>query len=309
MDFRAIVYGYLLSWVIKIVLLWYNIGLKIDVSFNMSIIRRFNLVHSAVNVILRYGLLILAPLFFGVEKFAYLYLTFYLGFFLYENVTLFLSSQLLPIFKGYLANQELFNLSLVRVLEYFSFVLMPFTIIPLLLFKDFFMFMLGENWKVYDLFFVLVIAGVSKAIFEVSNIVLMAKDKHKIMQRIRIFDVLLVLLLAAVLGYFFGLFGIALAVLISTLLSSFLFMFASFKILKLNVIGVSKDYFYIIFSAILTALSLGLLKEWFSAGGIFSVIILWIFGVVIFVFSIYLINRDFLKRFTRFVFGIIGEEE
>jgi O-antigen/teichoic acid export membrane protein len=310
LGYQAILYGYLMFWLVKLLLLWPGMGIKVNVfSFDINIIKKFNFRQSAIISILKYGILVLTPLFFGVENFSYLYMAFYLGFFLYENITVFLSKQLLPLFKGYLENRDLFNLNLVRVLEYFSFVIMPFTIIPLLLFKDILLFIFGENWQIYDLFFILIITGVAKSIFEIPNIVLMAKGKQKVVQRIRIFDIICLVLFAPVLGKFLGLFGIVLAVLISSLLSSLLFMIASLRSLKLNIIGVSKDYFYIIFSAILTSLSLGLLKEWFSPGGFLAVFILWIKGVTLFILSIYLINKDFLKRFVRFSFSMIGEEQ
>jgi hypothetical protein len=56
-------------------------------------------------------------------------------------------------------------------------------------------------------------------------------------------------------------------------------------------------------------LLLGLLKEWFSAGAFYAILIIWILGVILFVISIYLINRDFLKRFIRFVFSMLGDTE
>jgi O-antigen/teichoic acid export membrane protein len=310
LGYQAILYGYLVFWLVKLLLLWTEMGIKVNIfSFDINTIKSFNFQQNIITGILKYGILALTPLFFGVEKFAHLYLAFYLGFFLYENITVFLSNQLSPVFRGYLENQDLFNLSLVRLLEYISFVIMPFTLIPLLLFKDIILFMFGENWQIFDLFFVLIIAGVAKSIFEVPNIVLMVKDKQKIVKRIRVFDIIFLMISAPILGMFLGLFGLVLGVLISSLLSSLLFMIASLRVLRMNVIGVSKDYFYIIFSAILTALLLGLLKEWFSPGGFFSIFVLWILGVALFVLSIYLINRDFLKRFVRFSFNMIGEEK
>ncbi len=309
-GYQSILFSYLVFLLVRLYLLWRWMKIKLSFfSFDKEIFNNLNLAETFFSAILRYGMLFLIPFFFNMESFAYLYLTMYLGFFLYENITVFLTDELLQFFKGYLENPELFNLNLVRFIEYVSFVIMPFSIIPLLLSKNIFRFIFGDAWQIYDILFVFVIAGTVKSIFEIPNIVLMAKDKLKPIVRIRIFDTFSLALFSAILGKSLGLFGVSIAVFLSSLLSSMLFALASFRILKLNVIGVSKEYFYTIFIAVLTMLFLGLLKEWFNAESIVATGILWFVGTSLFVVSIYLINSDFLKRFTRFVFSILGENK
>jgi hypothetical protein len=77
--------------------------------------------------------------------------------------------------------------------------------------------------------------------------------------------------------------------------------------LKVGMFTLSRDYTYIIFSGVVSALLVGLLKETFFVRKPTSVVLLFVIGILIYFGMTLFFNKEFYRRFIRFAFNLVEE--
>jgi O-antigen/teichoic acid export membrane protein len=305
-GYKAVLYGYILFFMLNALQLWRKFPFKLQPSFqNHGQLRetlKTNFVRVGLSAMLRHGVLLFSALLIGIHDFAYIFLAYYLGFFLYENITVFLTEQLMPIFRKSLDNPDLFRFNLIHLTEYFGFIVIPLSVIPIVLAREFSVFVMGNSWVgLTDIIILFFIAGIVKGVFEASRFVFIRNEKS--FHRIKALELAVALLLIVALTGF-GIYGVGFAILFSTVASSALFILVSAKLAKLNMAAVSRDYFYILFSGVITALVLGLLKEFFVIRSAGAAIFMFGVGIIVYLILTFAFNKELYKRFVRFIFTL-----
>jgi len=296
-GYYAVLIGYSAYLFLSVILLWKNFQFKLRRLFSKE-----KLSELLLENIFKYGVLIVTAFVFGLNTFAYLFLAYEISYFMYLNITLFVTDFLMNKFK---TTEELFRFNLIKLIEYASFVIVPFTVIMVTLSKQFSEY--GIKWLGFsDVLIILLFSSMFKGIFEITRIVFLTQKKEIISFRIKLFELGLLAVLYIVF-MFLDIFGIALAILISSVLSSVVHLLLSERIITLDLITVSRDYFYIFFSGVLTALALGLLKEWFAVNNFISFVSMFTLGIFIYLILTFVFNNELYKRFIRFVYNLLEE--
>lgn len=242
--------------------------------------------------------------FFNREYFSYLYLGFVIGYFLYRNLTLFITDLFSTRFVN--MSYDMFKYNLVKITEYLSFIIFPVSFINIVLIPQ--ISSIIVNWDGFsEILFMLMLAGLVKAITEITRLVFIVEPKVTAVLRISIVEFSLLIIFMLLLGWLFGSYGIAMAIVLSVLIASIINLLIAQRFIKLDILTVSKNFFYIIFSALISAFSVGILKEWFRITNIFSLIIIFIIGILIYLGLTFFINRGFYKTFVRFMFEVLEE--
>ena len=224
-----------------------------------------------------------------------------LGFFLYENITIFLNSQMLSRFNNQI------RINFIRLTEYYAFIVVPISFILIMLSREI-AFYLGKTWiQATEVFIMIIIAGMLKALSESTRIVLIVKLKHSVINRIRTLEII-TLILALFLLKNYGVYGIALSVLLASILSSGLYVVISKFIMKLEPLAISRDYLYILISGILTALFAGLAKEIVLIKSLFSILMLASASMIFYLIVTFVFNQELYKRFIRFIFRLMEQD-
>ncbi len=308
----AVLYGYTLFYLVHIINLWMQFPFKLKPKASMDMIRKMfyywsdNIINFLTIAFLSHGILLYVALKFGISGFAYLFMAFYAGFFLYENITIFINSLLIPNFEESLENQDLFRLNLVRLLEYFTFIIVPLSTIVIALSKEITMVIFGGEWlNANSVMAMLFFAGLLKGITETCRIALLVKEKAKVVERIRSLELIVLYVLVFAFGSF-GLTGVGIAFALTAIVTSLLYIAVSTR-LKVGIFTLSRDYTYIIFSGIVSSLLVGLLKETFFVKRSVSVILLFGLGILFYFGLTLFFNKDFYRRFVRFAFGLVEE--
>jgi O-antigen/teichoic acid export membrane protein len=310
LGYQAVLYGYIFFYIINTILLWgkfpFTLKPKIGKYGLNEVYSVFKSTFkvSFLSAILKYGVLIFSAVIFGFINFAYLFMAYFFGFLLYENFTLFLMKVLLPFFRKLSENQELFKFNLVRIIEYISFFIMPFSLITIILSKEIIIKIMGTAWTgSLESFIFLLFAGLIKSIFEITRIIFLVKEKENIISRIKLFELVVLVISFILFTRFFSFNGVGLSILLASVVSSIFYVLIASRFTKINMIAISRDYFYIFFSGILTALIIGLLKEYLLIDSLGSIIAMYFFGVVIYLILTFAFNKDLYKRFIKLFFG------
>jgi hypothetical protein len=309
-TYVSVIIGYALFFAIMMVLLWKDFPYKLKPKVNKVIIAKIvdewrqRLFNRSINNLLEYGLLIYVALVYGIKEFATVYFVLLISNFFYRRVTIFFSRMFKNKFEN--ISYDMFKLNMVRIIEYIAFISAPLSII---FFAFSFEFGMLLNYpRFFDIIYVFMIAGLVKTLFETGRIALQYEKKEYINQRIMVFELILLLILVPILNVMFGLFGIAVGYFIASVLSSLLYVLLAERITKLNLLTVSRDYFYILFSAIISSILIAMIKEWYPIRNIWTIMLFGLIGLAIYIGLTFVLNQDLYKRFTRFVFDILDEE-
>ena len=314
LGYKAVLYGYIVFYLGNTVMLWELFPFKLKASVNKELLNKIfstwkeNLESISISVLLYYGVLFYTVIVFGLTEFAVLFMAFTLGYFLYENITIFINSLIIPKFIEFeeTENNDAFRYNLVRVLEYFSLKIVPVSLIMIVLARQ--IMNIGFLWDIgVDILTLILFAGMLKAICETTRIVFISKARLDIIERIKYLELLILLVGLVIFVKFFGFFGVGLAVMISSVLASLMYLFVGAKITRLNLITVSRDYFYIIFSGLTAALFVGLAKELFFIRTLSSLVILIILGELVYLGVSFVFNKELYRRFVKFIFNLMGE--
>ncbi len=314
LGYKAVLYGYIVFYLGNTVMLWELFPFKLKATVNKDMIGKIfliwkeNLASTTISALLYYTVLFYTALFFSLSDFAILFMALTIGYFLYENITIFINSLIIPKFIEMEENEnyELFRYNLVRVMEYFSLKIVPISLILIVLARQ--VLEIGFKWNFgTDTLTLIIFAGMLKAICETTRIVFISKARFNIIGRIKYLELIILLLGLIIFVKLFGFLGIALAITISSVLSSLMYLLVGARITRLNLITVSRDYFYIFFSGVMAALCIGLIKELFFIKTLFSLIILIIFGELIYVWISFVFNKELYKRFVKFIFSLMEE--
>jgi len=309
-EYKAVLYGYIIFYLANIFLLWRKFPFKLKPKIYKPMLDEIktqlsnNLSIYALPAVSSYGILILTAFAFGILDFAYIYMAYIIGFFLYENITIYMTILFLPLFKKIAENDELFRINLVRITEYASFVIVPISALIFALSREFTTFVFGSVWKSSsEIISLFVLAGMIKAIFEITRIVFIIKAKAQIIDRIKAVELISFLILFIILTKFFELNGVAISFLIASLISSALYVLLSSRFTKLNIFSLSKESFYILFAGVITALFLALLKEFFTITNLVSLALFFLLGLAIYLVLVFIVNKDIYKRIIRIIFN------
>jgi hypothetical protein len=126
-GFKGILYSYVIFYLGNTIMLWRKFPFKLKAKIDKNLLQELyvtwknNLFSTTMSSIYFYGVLIFGVIMWGLADFAPLYLAFAMGFFLYENVTIFINSLLIPKFMEVKDKKEAFDYNLTRVIEYFAF--------------------------------------------------------------------------------------------------------------------------------------------------------------------------------------------
>lgn len=309
LGYESMLYGYIIYTLFRIVVLWKKFPYKISPTFNIEVFSSIismmgmKIKHVLFDSLSYYGLLGLVFFAFGPEGFSVVYIAMALGYFTYRNATLFLTDLLEVQFKEFLNNNlELFKFNLVRISEYISFISVPIITISIVLSKELVLYTSGAGFAVHtDILVLLLLSGLAKTLSEVMRLVFISKGKEKIMQRIKLLE-LASLVIGIILFRPLDIYGIAIAILISSIISSSLYVIISGRITKMSMVMVSRDYFYILFSGLLTGLSIGLIKEVVPINSILSLFIFIAAAKTIYFALTFFFNKDLYRRFIRFLY-------
>jgi len=310
LGYKAVLFGYILFYLISTIILWKDFPFKIKPKLDNKIVSdlsddwKSHLINKSMVNMLTNGIMIFIALYYSLIDFSNLYLAYFIGYFLYENVTLFITRLLSLKFVN--MSYDLFKLNVVRLMEYLSFIIVPFGVTLMMLAYEFSRYVL--NWVMFsNIFALLVLTGMIRGVFETTRVIFLSERKEEIITKIGLVEFFILLVLTIILSHFFGLYGIALALLISAIISSLFYILVTERLTKLNVLAVSKDYFYVLFAGIITALLMGLLKEWFPIKSIFSFMSSYVFGWILYLALIFMFNKELYKRFIRFAFELMEE--
>ena len=309
-TYVPVIIGYSLFFAVLMILLWKDFPYKLKPKVNKIIITKIvnewkeRFFNRSINNLLEYGLLIYVALMYGINEFATVYFILLISNFFYRRVTIFFSRMFKNKFEN--ISYDMFKLNMVRIIEYIAFISVPLSVI---FFSFSFEFGKLLNYpRFFEIIYIFMIAGLVKTLFETGRIALQYEKKEYINQRIMVFELILLLILVPILNVMFGLVGIAIGYFIASVFSSLLYVLLAERITKLNLITVSRDYFYIFFSAIISSILIALIKEWYPIRNIWTVLIYGLIGLAIYVGLTFLLNQDLYKRFTRFMFDILDEE-
>ncbi|AJF60940.1 TPA: hypothetical protein HA239_03140 [Candidatus Woesearchaeota archaeon] len=307
-GFYSAIAGYLAVQAIAAFLLWKNFPIKIKLEKHRAELNRIliQLWKGMLGIDLVYVVLILTGFFIGLREFSFLFISFVIGSFLYRNITLFLAGHLQNKFAemGY----DVFKFNLIRLIEYTALVAVPCSLVLMVLSEEFIQYFL--TWGNFsEIFIMFLFAGMLKSIAEVTRLVFFTEEKQDVMHRIRYIESGLLVLLSFLLYSRIGIQGIALSAAISSVASSLLYLGTAEKLTRLDILTVSRDYFYIFFSGVGTALLLGLLKEWFPITGLISLVFFIVLGLGLYVAMTLMFNRELYKRFIQFSFKLVEEKE
>jgi len=307
-GFKGILYSYVIFYLGNTLMLWQKFPFKLKAKIDKKLLVelyitwRNNLLSTFMSSLYFYGVLLFGVLIYGLVDFASLYLAFTLGFFLYENVTIFINSLLIPRFMEVKDKKEAFDYNLTRVIEYFAFTIIPLTFIFIILSKEFFSFVL--DWGMADFISIIIFGGMLKALFETNRIVFITQSKPEIINKIKILELGVLVVLMGVLLPLTGVYGIAVSILISSIIASIFYIVAAARVTKINLVAISKDYFYILFAGVVAALAIGLLKELLYVEKLITVVVLYIVGILIYMLITFMFNKEIYKRFIKFIFNL-----
>lgn len=293
--------GYLAFHVIGAFAIWWKFPIKVTAKVDKNVIKHMftswetRLPDNLLSSIYRNGLLIIVSIVFGLKEFAYLYLAFILGYFSYKNITTFITESLLKSFAK--MNEEVFRYNLIKLTEYITLITLPIPIVLITLSPEIAYFL---GWQEYFIIPFIAFAGMLKAVFETSRITFLIKRQEWI-TKIKMVEISSLAFFSAVFGYFFGLNGIAFAILISSIIGCFLYYYASKKLIKANVYMISRDYFFIMLSGVFFGLTVAMLKEFFFLNYI-ALITITCLGLLIYFLITVTFNKELYKRCVRFIF-------
>lgn len=308
-GYKAIAIPYILFYLGNTFILWSVFPIDLEPRVSTDVLREIftawksSVPNNLVASLVAYGPLLLTGILFGMGSFAFLYLAYCVGFFLYENITLFLNSSI----AGHIRSDEpdALRVSMLHITEYVSFVIVPLSLVPLMLARDISVFMIGPGWSILaEPMIFLLLSGLLKGISEVGRIALMVKSRHGVIHRIRLFELFFLFTGLLTLPRVLGLAGIGISILIASAASAFLYITVTARMTGISMIN-SRDYLYILFSAVLTMLGIGLVKEFAGAGSAIITLFYLLTGVVFYVSLTFFFNRDFYRRFVRFAFSLV----
>ncbi len=314
LGYKAVLYGYIVFYLGNTVMLWELFPFKLKAALNKELfIKVFNtwkenLTNISISVLLYYTVLFYTAIVFGLSEFAVLFMAFTLGYFLYENITIFLNSLLIPKFIEFeeSENHDAFRYNLIRVLEYFSLKIVPVSLILIVLARQ--ILNIGFHWDMgVDIVTLILIAGMFKAICETTRIVFISKARLDIIERIKFIELIILFIGLVIFGRLLGFLGVGLSILISSVLASVMYLLVGARITRLNLLTVSRDYFYIIFSGVMAALFVGLVKEVFFIRTLSSLVLLVILGDLVYLGIIFVVNKELYRRFIKFLFNLMEE--
>ncbi|MFH2021484.1 MAG: hypothetical protein ABIJ34_08795 [archaeon] len=239
------------------------------------------------------SVLMLITALLSVEAYSYLFLSVYIGLFFYRNVTMVAVSKFKDYFKD-VKGDEL-RVDVIHIIGYVSLiVVLSSVLIPMS--YDFSLFI---GWPyMADTLIVLILAGIIKGIFGVYRLIV----KSRISEKIGLLELIALMLCSIIAVSLVGVHGIAVAIFISYLVSFFLYQMVIEKKFKQDISITSRDYFYIVLSGGISAISVALIKELFAANGILSFIFLVVFGTAVYYILTFILNQNLYRRFIRFMF-------
>ncbi|MCM2326121.1 MAG: oligosaccharide flippase family protein [Candidatus Woesearchaeota archaeon] len=244
-GFLSMLIGYLIFHMLGAFMIWWKFPLKLEAKIEPDVMKELfltwnqRLPDNMLHGISRYGLLFLVALFFGFTEFSYLYLAFILGYFVYKNISLFMT-------------EYMKSAKLIDSLEYISFVIVPISI-SLIVYQSKMAEFIG--WPGLKILPYVALAGLLKAVFELSRMVL----KKETIKKIKLAEMFL-LVIFSLLGYF-GFIWIGVALLASTVMSCLAYFYAVEKIHKLRIFIKSRGYVFVILSGICAGVIITILME------------------------------------------------
>ncbi|MBT3721175.1 oligosaccharide flippase family protein [archaeon] len=305
----AVLVSYLIYNLLTTILLWAFFPFKLKSKFNKEafgeilLSLKSNLELKFTRNISTYAPLIIVG-FLNKIYFSYIFLGFWIGYFMYNNFTIFITDLFMDRFKN--MSYDMFKYNLVKITEYLSFLIVPLSLISMVLIPQISSIIIP--WTgVSEILWMLLLAGLIKSIAEISRLVFIVEPKLLVLVKITLIEFGVLFFFIIILGNFFGSYGVALAMLITSILISILYLLISQRFIKLDIVTVSKNYFYIVFSGFLSALAVGFLKEWLNVQNIYSLLVIYLIGLGIYVVLTFLFNKSFYRMFIRFIFEVLEE--
>jgi len=307
---QSILIGYLCFHVFNLLFLWYKFPFKVQPALDKEMMvemarylrRNFDSIITAST--LSYGVLLIS-LIYGLKQFSFLYMAMYIGFFTYENLTLFINSIVLKKFFEVRDNIEQYKFNFMRLMEYISLLTVPVNLIFIIIIDKVLGILIGAEWIfASEIFVIVLVAGLIKSIVETTRVILLTEEKYKMINRIRFVEFVTFILFSFILRTYYGL---VLSLLIASVVSSILYFVISSLIMKINLVSVSKDYAYILASGILSALFAGLIKELFVINNLISLIVLFFLTIMCFIGITYIFNKSVYKRVIKFIFNLMRQ--
>jgi hypothetical protein len=258
--------------------------------------RNFNF--SILELLYRYIPAILFA-FVDIAYFPVVFLGLTLSLFVYDNLTV----KLMQVFKDRFSSMEPgeLHVGLAHILEYATIVIMGWLVIMLPFAKE-----IGTALgfgQYAELLFIFLVYGSIRAIFRLMQLGFITKAR--IIRKIEIFEHLLGIALVLILGYTLGLAGIPIAFLVSAGIAALLDTKMAHKLMKQTLL--TKEYFYVFLSALLSIAFVLLAKELLAADSLLSILPLMILGLGAYAGGILVLNMELSKRFVRFLFEKIGD--
>lgn len=241
---------------------------------------------------LKYFYLILSYLFFGKDFFAFNFIIIELSFFI-KNIFSFLIKYY-NFFISKEDKEELLKLNFIRLHEYVYFFSFPIFAILFVFIADFLKYI---NYSQY-IFYAYIILIIGFLNIDFTNIILYSKQKTKAIKNLDIFS--FIFFLFVIISGFFNDFIFLIVYFLYNIIRKLLNIIIIKNLLNLDII--TKDYFYIFFSGSLSIIGMLFLKEYLVLN-IFNVIIIILFGKIIYLLMIYLLSKDILKRTIRYLFN------
>ena len=305
----SVLISYVVYNILTTIMLWTIFPFKIKSRFDKeSYLTIISSVKSNLKINLTKNISLYAPLiivgFYNRIYFSYIYLAFVIGYFLYKNLTIFITDLFKEKFLK--MSYDMFKYNLVKLTEYLSFIIFPISLINLVLVPQ--ISSIVVNWEGFsEILLMILFAGLIKSISEISRLIFIVEPKETVAVRLSVVELIFLFLFMLILGDLFGSYGIAMAIVLSVIISSIINLLVAQRLIKLDLITVSKNFFFIVLSALISTLSVGLLKEWFNVKSMFSLAFVYFIGVVIYIGLTFLINKEFYKQFVRFIFEVFEE--
>jgi len=312
LGYKSILYGYIIFHLLNIIQLWsrfpFQLRPKLDKRAFRQILKflKSNLLYSIFMTLSVNGVLIYTAYQFGIVFFSYLFISYIFGFFMYENISIYTNSLIIKKFSD--LNIEHLKVYFSKYVEYISLVVVISSVILIIMAPEFIGILIGKSWvSSFIIFSLVVVTGCFRAIFELQRILFIINDKTVVIYRIFNFDFLIFILSMILFVNLVGLTGIALALLLTSLISSVVYSFAAKKIAGVNIIYIAAEYFYIVISGIIVALEIGFIKEIYTITNLTGLLTIMFLGVLTYIAVTFLFNREVYKRFVRFLFELIEE--
>ncbi|MBT3407432.1 lipopolysaccharide biosynthesis protein [archaeon] len=306
----SLIIGYLSMSVSKFILIWIVSDYRPNFNFNKEYAKESLLfgkdivLYALLTFFILYGVEGYVGKIFGTVSLGYFTIANKFSTLMSKNITRILNRIMFSTFSTIQDNLKQIKESFIKVFEYACLLIIPALLGIFILSPEIITILYTNKWmEAIPLLRLLVISGIAMSIGNLTNSVLLATKKQNILSKIKIFQIIILISTIHPFSKIFGLKGVAYSLILSFIVKSIFDFYATTKILDLELLRMIKDLSYIPLSSLLMGVSILVLKIYINISNIFLLGFTMIFGLMIYVISLYVVNKSIFRRIIKFYFN------